>query len=1831
MEVNKLKKLLSILLSVVLLFTTVSCLTMQSAFAIPTGDEIADGEWISTYSNAPVENAAGDKKVTIPLSVADNDHSIYTSIKGLAANTMYTLTFDYESTVTGGTWHDSLSGILAGAPAWSNGQYVNRDLTPFLTKATPGDGSSKLTFTTGATAVDHTLVFRVRSGNGAITLSNFKLVEGDGIPVTEKVTDTMADGEWIDPYEVTQGRTVQVPTEGVVVSNEAGDKKFTTPAEIAQYNASVWTRVTLAPNTQYTFTVDYESTVTGGKPHAGMSGFIPANGATMPTFHTAYRAIDRDVNPFLVTMTFEDGKGKATFVTDDNTEYFFALRVLDGNGAITFSNFKLVEGDGIPVTEKVTDTMADGEWIDPYEVTQGRTVQVPTEGVVVSNEAGDKKFTTPAEIAQYNASVWTRVTLAPNTQYTFTVDYESTVTGGKPHAGMSGFIPANGATMPTFHTAYRAIDRDVNPFLVTMTFEDGKGKATFVTDDNTEYFFALRVLDGNGAITFSNFKLVEGDGVPVTDKISETLADGAWISKITGAPVENAAGDGAITIPQAIADNNHSIYTTIKGLDTKTTYTLTFNYTSTVAGGMWHDKLSGIVAGVPAWTNGQYVNRDLTPFLSIATPNEGTCKLTFTTGATAVDHTLVFRVVSGNGAITLSHFNLIEGNGLSAEENISAGLADGVWTNHVTNTPIENTAGDGKVTIPPIVAEKNHSVTTKLKGLETETDYILTFDYTSTVSGGMMQTSYSGIVEDPIHWDSSIGSFTDSEFLGKVVASNGKATVIFKTGAVAKDHIFVMRVLNGNGSLTLSNFKLEKYSPLSPEETIATGIADGTWYDPAQASGGPALPNTADDKQITIPQAVATANSSVYTKLSGLEKETYYCLTFKYAGGTVQSGFSGITPATGSAPSFTSAWYLDTAQSPLLGKPEADNGVYTINFTTNSTETDYFLVFRVLKGQGDITLSEFTLAKGVPPTEEEIISKNIATGTWYDPPQATGNSTFSGSAGAVTIPKAVADRNSSVYTKLSGLKVNTLYNLTFNFSGGTVQSDLSGITPAIGAAPSFTSIWYLDTAQSPLLGKPEASGDRYTITFTTNDTQTDYFLVFRVLNGQGDITLSNFSLNLGAPLTAEQELAAGIADGTWYDPAQASGGTTIANPSGDKAVTIPQAIAEKESSVYTKISGLKPNTKYSLTVDYTSTMNGGKPQTALSGLVPTNGAEKPTFHNAYWGIDRERTPFAVTPTLEEKRMVMTFTTDSNTDYFLVFRVLKGQGALTLSNFCLYLGDAPTAEELMAEGFADGEWFDPPQASGNITLPNIAGDKKVTIPQAVATANSSVYTKISNLNHDTSYTLRFKHTGGDVQLDFSGITPAINATPTFTTAWYLDTEQSPLIAKPEVDGEYYTITFLTNNVQKDYFLVFRVLNGQGDITLSDFSFVNNGKQSSSDTIADGLWMNHRTNSAIDNPVGDKKVTIPQSVSEGNHSASTTLYGLLTNSVYELTFDYESSVPDGHWQEGFSGIIQAPIQWSGPGSWAVNEFLAKATYENGKGKISFVTGPVKVDHILIFRILGGNGAITLSNFKLDMKFHSEVPFIDGYDLENTYADWLYLINDSQSFEDYSENGNLGTLPAGFKVEKDDNAFSGEKVMTVEAGSKAIFAFDATALNIYEFAASIRGGANSKGYIGVSSDANGTQFYGDMNGIIRSKIEATDDGEWLRKGFTFAAPTEGKAYIVVECTEGKIAIDNMMLFEEKFAMAWDPNEYGEYVPYDYDNPNYVDPLKGAGSVSLGGDSSDEYEDSNSGEVSDDEIASMGDTTRWDIALVILLVAAAFVVGATTLRTRKEEHYAK
>ncbi|MBQ3088736.1 MAG: LPXTG cell wall anchor domain-containing protein [Clostridia bacterium] len=278
-------------------------------------------------------------------------------------------------------------------------------------------------------------------------------------------------------------------------------------------------------------------------------------------------------------------------------------------------------------------------------------------------------------------------------------------------------------------------------------------------------------------------------------------------------------------------------------------------------------------------------------------------------------------------------------------------------------------------------------------------------------------------------------------------------------------------------------------------------------------------------------------------------------------------------------------------------------------------------------------------------------------------------------------------------------------------------------------------------------------------------------------------------------------------------------------------------------------------------------------------------------------------------------------------------------------------------------------------------------------------------------------------------------------------------------------------------------------------------------------------------------------------------------------------------------------------------------------------------------------------TASDFYIDdIVITVAPPMVNEENSKLTYCERLYNAVDNEGFEDPASEKDWKDLPKTAKIIKGE-ALKGSHFLRASAGTKYVLPVQVKANAEYYFAASVRGTSKTVGSIGVTIDPNGVEYYSnrDEEPASRVSFDPKETG-WKRSGFKFTTGTSGVVYLCIDVKAGALDIDSVMLFTSEYGYRYDPNDYTNYVPYDYDN------LKSYSTVINGGFGEQPYfkgvdsdsdgiidNDFDNDGVADDLVTddasdspSTGDSVATPAMVIILAVLAS--VALLFIRKRKE-----
>ena len=257
----------------------------------------------------------------------------------------------------------------------------------------------------------------------------------------------------------------------------------------------------------------------------------------------------------------------------------------------------------------------------------------------------------------------------------------------------------------------------------------------------------------------------------------------------------------------------------------------------------------------------------------------------------------------------------------------------------------------------------------------------------------------------------------------------------------------------------------------------------------------------------------------------------------------------------------------------------------------------------------------------------------------------------------------------------------------------------------------------------------------------------------------------------------------------------------------------------------------------------------------------------------------------------------------------------------------------------------------------------------------------------------------------------------------------------------------------------------------------------------------------------------------------------------------------------------------------------------------------------------------------------------PMVTEENSKITYCERLYNAVDNEGFENPASDKDWANLPTTAKIVK-GKALKGDYFLRAEGGTHYVLPVTIEPNKEYYFAASVRGNAKTVGSIGIAIDKEGNSYYQNRDAENASIIEfESDETKWKRKAFKFT--TDGDVvYLTIDVKSGALDIDSVMLFTSEYGYRYDPNDYTNYVPYDYDN------LKSASTLINGGFGDQPYYKGTAGEegdiiyddnVTENEETETSPSTGDSLTLPVLTIVLAVVASAALMAVRKRKEGAE
>ncbi len=751
--------------------------------------------------------------------------------------------------------------------------------------------------------------------------------------------------------------------------------------------------------------------------------------------------------------------------------------------------------------------IADGEW---YECITHNLVQDPF---------GDRQFVFPKSKSYY--SLYTKVTdLKPHTSYQLSFAYSATglfasgiaIVNAPKGKSNPAYIKDVWSLDSDKETVYgRATDDTVNQ----------KYTIAFTTDGNTDYFLSIKANKLSSKIVLSGFLLEETSGtsemvLPLLQQNWYQNENSAYSTNgiHLSAPSENIATN-RISIKESRL-TGYSFYTKLVGLEQDTRYTVSFYYDVDNA---VTAKGSGVVAamgGKPEYDRDNALKEGVNEILGDVSLNADARRITFVfTTDERTEYFLSVRTQSVDSAVNFTHF---ESNKISEAERFGHQMETAQWqatgSTVITHQPETDSIVFTKVGY--------QAVYTTLSDLELNSTYTISLNHNAADKHQFGNIIYIvagdeisfGANHRPTQYIKMYGDGSAN--------TSTTTTVTFTTNDMETDYtlVFVNSCPNGSGgggtaasasvaNVTLSNFKVSKKSAL---EFIGNSIRVAT----AERQQGLRFYSKIDKTLLKngINGAAVTEIGIVAAFTQQLEGEEL-SLTHKNAKMGVAFSASdkihrfwsedtnylymtasmvGLEPKDYDV-DITAASYIQLENGSVLYGEKIECCVYDVfrAITEKGKEEDkivvfdilqektifddysawqevntktydapeYFLSLRTGSSSKPITLSNFTITEN----GQEIAATTLLANHWYNnqiPSYYTNGTHLTAADQNVQTGTIQLKYNwltgYSYYTKLTNLKPNTTYVITFQSDiDNTLIANGSGIVEATVDKPYYNN------------------------------------------------------------------------------------------------------------------------------------------------------------------------------------------------------------------------------------------------------------------------------------------------------------------------------------------------------------------------------------------------------------------------------------------------------------------------------------------------------------------------------------------------------------------------------------------------------------------------------------------------------------------------------------------------------------------------------------------------------------------------------------------------------
>ena len=603
---------------------------------------------------------------------------------------------------------------------------------------------------------------------------------------------------------------------------------------------------------------------------------------------------------------------------------------------------------------------------------------------------------------------------------------------------------------------------------------------------------------------------------------------------------------------------------------------------------------------------------------------------------------------------------------------------------------------------------------------------------------------------------------------------NGKITAYFKTTTGRSGYYLGIKhgSLRSSG-ITYNDFNIEIIDNVSSVANLYKGnviLNNDDWAIQYVSNGI----ITHDKTNHTLTQS-GNSYQDISAVLENLKPNTTYTLSVNYTANDNISGAYVYPVSVGRwKNNYTiSSWSNDTTNQKL-----------TITFTTDAENLDYYLHFRhgILEN-GDVTYSNMQFNAEKIIFDDEIKGAKIADGEWSA--QYTSNVSFNHNYIVHSLTQSV-NSYQRIFTKIDFLKPNTQYDFTVDYSADDV----------------IERVFFVPAEQESDFDNLSQYSCTFTLTdsklktsFMTSATGSEYYLVlYHGILTDDEITYSNFRLKANKTWSNEDQGDL-LAEGDWKTT---SSSATVTTDLEAKTVTSNAT----SNYIYIQLTGLNLNTSYRITCSYSGN------DSDVSAVYIGRSDNFPFKNNS---LDKYYNT-ATSSSFKNNYLTVNFkTTSSNTNYWLAIKQNSSlsSGNITYSNFKFSIPGVTTINDEFSE------WATPSSSASYSVAEN----------SVTASATSgSIYTKISGLEHNTTYSLGLTHTDLSAIKQFN-VFPASESL-TRSAYWsngyyngkYVNYGYSTSVYNTQNDTT--NIVFTTDDAYSNYYLVIELKNGTS-VTLSNW--------------------------------------------------------------------------------------------------------------------------------------------------------------------------------------------------------------------------------------------------------------------------------------------------------------------------------------------------------------------------------------------------------------------------